>query len=122
AFVVPGLDVDALSGTRGRTTKTCHAARRSILPLGQTMHPAKTLRIGTALFGVADRVDAIVDRLEHGVRARAERHLLGVRESATDGLTEPFDQRGDERLYADAALRPLEGLSLDFAGSQPLGA
>src|SRR5262245_26486219 len=57
--ILSRLDVDALRGTRRRTTETRNAARASIIARRQPMHASEALRVRTPLLGVADRRDAV---------------------------------------------------------------
>src|SRR5688572_18738545 len=57
--ILAGFDVDALRRARGRTAQTSHAARRAVVAMGQAVQPAKARRIGPALLGITQRVDAV---------------------------------------------------------------
>src|SRR6202041_1722319 len=89
--VLTGLDEDALCGARGGAAEACHAARVvRLFAERQAVHSAEALGIRPLLLRIADRADARVEPLGHGVGTLPAEHLLRVLEEVLHRHGEPL--------------------------------
>ena len=68
-----GVDVDALRGARREQHRQATQRGEPSSRMREAVHAAEALRVGALLLGVADGLDALLERLEHRIGALAER-------------------------------------------------
>src|SRR5690606_6157149 len=95
-----------------------HATRRTVVAVGEPVHPAKSLGVRALLLGIRDGVDAFFDRLQHRIVALPEHHFFRVLEEVGHRDPETFRDLWDVTLHGGSALWARYWLARDFARSQ----
>ena len=99
--VLAGLDEDALRRARRGAAQARDAAHAPVVARRQAVDAAEALGVRALLLGVRDRRDAVVEALEHRVRALAAHHLARVVEEVLHRDADAAEDLGQVALHLE---------------------